>query len=248
MKIDMPNTKEINFEIDNIIEQGLVKKQSFYSYLKNIYRQVGFRYLFHDGLEIALSILIISSILISIAISNNLQDIGGIRGIYAYIFTVSPILYLTLSALHFIDVKQNKTYEIEMTCKYDIYQISAFRMLTFSIVSIMFNVIFIYIISYIYGNIDLLKAFIISIASLFIFSIIFLFMLNTSNSRCIKYLAILGWIGINISLYIVKADFYIELINNISIYIWLIVISGSIYGYIGHLKKFVMFRSKEGVI
>ncbi|MBS4536622.1 hypothetical protein GOQ29_13440 [Clostridium sp. D2Q-14] len=231
MKVDMPNEEEIKIEIENIIKFGVRESESFYYYLKNMYMQIGIRYLFRDGVEIIFTILLVSSILLSAIKGNSIYFMKNIEAIYVYLFTVSPILYLTMCILNFINAKQNKTYEIEMTCKYNIYQISAFRMLVFSIMCIFFNFFFVYIVVYFYENVNYLNAFIISIASLFLFSTIFLFTMTRIKSRLIKHFIILGWIVFNLTLYILKIDFYIQLLNSISIYISLIVAIGSICIY-----------------
>lgn len=248
MKIDMPDEKAIAKEIDIIISKGLEPKVSFYSYLKNMYKQIGIRYLFRDGLEIIFAILLVFSIFSFVITEGKIYDVQNVEGIYAYLFIVSPILYLIMSVLHFIDVKQNKTYEIEMTCKYNIYQISAFRMLSFSIICILFNFIFVYMIAYKYTGINLLKAFIISIASLFIFSVIFLFAMMKLKSKFTKYFMVMGWIVVNLALCIFSVNFYTKLLNNISIYTWCAVTIVSIFIYILNLKKLISFRNSEEVI
>lgn len=248
MRIDMPDEKTIKEEIDIIISKGLEPKESFYSYLKNMYRQVGIKYLFRDGLEIVFAILLVFSIFSFTILEGNIYATQNIDGIYAYLFIVSPILYFIMSVLHFIDAKQNKTYEIEMTSKYNIYQISAFRMLVFSIICILFNFIFVYMVAYKYTGINFLKAFIISIASLFIFSVVFLFTMMKFKSKLTKYLIVIGWIVINLALSIFGINFYTKLLNNVSIYTWCAVTMGSVFIYLKNLKKLISFRNTEEVI
>lgn len=245
MKIDMPSEKEIRAEIDNIVVEGIGKRESFYSYLKNMYRQIGVKHLFRDGIEIIFIILLVSYILFSVVTNSYMEKI---EEVYACLFTISPILYLSMSILSFVNAKQNKTYEVEMTCKYNIYQISAFRMLVFSILCILFNFFFVYIMVYYYENIDYLKAFIISVASLFLFSTIFLFAITKIKNISTKYFTVLGWIVFNLVLYIFKVEFYIQLLNSISIYTWLIVAMSSTVVYIKNLKTLIIFRNMEGMI
>lgn len=248
MKVNMPSEKEIKAEIDIIVTWGIGKKESFYSYLKNMYRQIGIKYIFHDSLESVFTILLVSFILFLVVRDSNIKYMESIELIYVYLFTVSPILYLAMSIYGFINVKQNKTYEIVMTCRYDLYQIAAFRMLIFSIICILFNFFFVCVVGYYYESLNFVKAFIISIASLFLFSSIFLFTLTRLKTRLIKYLTIFGWIGLNLALYMIKVDYYIELLNNISIYTWFIVTIISVLVYIKNLKKLTIFRQREGMI
>ena len=58
--------KKIRAEIDNIVVEGIGKRESFYSYLKNMYRQIGVKHLFRDGIEIIFIILLVSYILFSV--------------------------------------------------------------------------------------------------------------------------------------------------------------------------------------
>lgn len=245
MKVDMPNEREIKAEIDSIIAKGLENRESFHSLLTNMYRQIGIRNLFHDKLEIIFITLLMSSVLLWTIVNGNMKNV---EEIYAYLFTISPLLYLTMSIFNFINSKQNNTYEIEMTCKYNIYQISAFRMLVFSIICILFNSLFVYITVYIYEEISYLKAFIISIASLFLFSTVFLLAMTNIRNMFTKYFVFLGWIVFNFALVIFKVNFYIKLIDSISIYTWFAVTIISIVIYMRNLKKLILFRKRKGMI
>lgn len=248
MKIEMPKEEEIRHEIDNIIAKSIKEKESFYSYLKNMYKQIGFKYLFHDGMEIVFTILLVFIILISAIRSSSIRYMENAGLIYVYLFTASPILYLAMSIYSFIHVKQNKTYEIEMTCKYDLYQIAAFRMLMFSIICIVFNFLFIFMVSYFYKNLNFIKAFMISITSLFLFSSIFLYTIMKLKNKLAKYTVIFGWIGFNTALCMFKVNYYIDLLNNISTYTWTIVALGSIFIYLKNLKEFTLLRCRKGMI
>ncbi len=248
MRIDMPDERTIKTEIDTIVAKGLYQKESFYSYLKNMYKHIGIRYLFRDGLEIIVTILLVSSILFFTITNSNIYDIAKTGGIYAYLFTVSPILYLVMSISSFISAKQNGTYEIEMTCKYNMYQISAFRMLVFSTICILVNFLLVYAIISIYINISFLRAFAISISSLFLFSTVFLFTITKLQSKLTKYFIVLGWIIINLALCIFDINLYAQLLSNISIYTWLAVTVVSLFIYIKNIKALISFRNIEGVI
>ena len=68
------------------------------------------------------------------------------------------------------------------------------------------------------------------------------------KNRFIKYFVILGWIVFNFTLYMLKVDFYIQLLNSISIYTWLIVTIGSILAYVKNLKTLTIFRNEGGMI
>src|SRR5699024_9044638 len=97
------------------------------------------------------------SILIFSVMSVGEYESAHDKSIYAFIFTSSPIMYLAMSLFSFLNAKQNGTYGLEMTCKYDMYQVAAFRMLVFSVISILINLVFIGVIVTTYYQIDFLR-------------------------------------------------------------------------------------------
>src|SRR5699024_12450730 len=82
---------------------------------------------------------------------------------------------------------------LEMTCKYNVYQVIAFRMLVFSIISIVFNTFTIAWMSLIYADMQFIRALMISITALFIFSVLFLYVLMKKRSTVIVIMTICGW-------------------------------------------------------
>lgn len=243
--IDMPDDITIAREIDYIVEEGIKSKKSFYMYMKEMYNQLGFRYIFKDITEI-IFIIFLALISCSYIIFNfNIEENDYYCKIYLLIVIASPILYLIISLWSFISSKERKTYELEMSCKYNLYQVSVFRMLVFSIISILFNVIFIYLIARINSNIDFLRGVMIGITSLFIFAVISLYMLFAIRSR---YISILLWLSVNIIPSLIKPNIYTSILTTTPIYVYFVVTSICIYFYINKLKKFIKFASvKEAV-
>ena len=88
--IDFPNDDEIKIQISAIISKGLKPKQSFFSYLKNMYKQIGIKNLFHDITEIVFVVLLVLSILVFITISFKTKNIYS-GTIYSFIFIFSPV-------------------------------------------------------------------------------------------------------------------------------------------------------------
>lgn len=248
--IDMPDEITIKTQIENIVSKGVRPEESFWSCLKDMYKHIGLRYLFYDTVEIIFSSLVVFSVLIFLVATGNIYETVKDEDIYAFLFAVVPIIYLTISLLAFVKAEQNGTYELEMTCKYDMYQKAAFRMLVFSVLCILFNSVLVYIITVINGQISFLRAFMISVTSLFLFSAIFLTLINRFCLRWTKYFVIIGWVLFNMALRILVLETFIKLLNDVSIYIWFGVTAICIYGYIKNLKKLLnhKFRSIKGVI
>lgn len=245
--IEMPDDLEIEAQIKTIINKGIKPKESFYSHIKNMYRQIGFKHLFHDIGEISFLIILILPILISLTVDISKNPNMEYEVIYSLIFMISPILYLIMSLFSFVSTKQKGTYEIEMVCKYNIYQLAALRMLIFSIICIIANGIYIYGIFLGYGQINFLKGFMISVTALFLFSTVFLYLITKIGSGFTKYFVIGGWIFINLALSIFNINFYNKLLMNIPTYVYLIVIIACGCSYIKSLKKLITFRTVKGV-
>ena len=123
----------VRIQIDKIVSVGVKPKQSFPSYLKSMMQQVGLRHIFSDRLEITFITLLVTMM---IGLMVFLPYYSEIHDMYGYIFLLSPILFLVLSIFTYVRKTQNHTYDVEMACKYNVYQIIAFRMLVFSVFSI----------------------------------------------------------------------------------------------------------------
>jgi len=246
--IDFPNDDVIKVQISSIVSKGLKPRQSFLSYLKGMYKLIGIKNLFHDITEIVFVVLIVLSILIFITISSkNSMNIDN-GSIYSFIFMFSPILYLAISLISFINTKQKGTFEIEMTCKYNVYQLAAFRMLAFSVFCIIFNVSILFLVSSLYKQIDFLQAFMISVTSLFLFSIIFLYVNINIKSKVIKYFLLLGWVIMNLGVSIFSKEIYAMFLEKIPFYVYLPVTVICLWAYINNIKKLITFNNIEGVI
>lgn len=246
--IDMPDEITIQNEINFILEKGIKKEEPFYLYMKNMYRKVGVKHLFHDAGEIVFTIILILTLLVLAAANINFGINVKSESLYVFIMIVSPILYLVMSLLAFAIAKDRGTYEIMMTCKHNLYELAAFRMFVFSIICILSNVVLICTITARYDELNFWRAFVISVTSLFLFSTTFLYTMFITGWKFVKYIVIMGWIFINIALSIFNANFYIELLTSMPIFVYLIVIAFCIYTYLKNLKKLINFSSMKGVI
>ncbi|AEB74975.1 membrane protein [Clostridium botulinum] len=246
--IDMPDEITIQNEINIILDKGLKEKQSFYKYIKNMYNQIGLKNLFHDAIEIIFVVLVALGIFTLIVLQGGEMNYREVNKIYVFIMIISPILYLVLSLISFISTKERRTYEIEMTCKYNLYQLSVLRMLIFSIVCILFNVAVIGTIVIRYKEINFIRAFMISSTSLFLFSYSFLYLALNVPSRVTKYLVIIGWIFINSILCFINIDLYMNILMSLPIVVYVAVTVTCVYFYIKKLKEFIKFTSIKGVM
>lgn len=242
--IPMPDDNTIQNQIEQIVAGGVKQKKTFWGYLKSMMQQVGIKNLFSDRLALGF-ILLTAITLFSIFLIG--QEPMKPDSLYAYIFLMSPVLFLTFSIYTYMNKAQNATYEVEMSCKYNVYQVIAFRMLVFSVISIVLNTIAIAFIAMVYEDIHFIRAFMISITALFIFSILFLYALMKRRSMPIVVMTVAGWTLGNLLLRKVDNKLYGDILVQMPIFVYAIVLIGCIYVYMKYVNKLIHFKQTEGV-
>ncbi len=231
-------------DMEKIVDLGVRNKVSFLKYLKNVYKELGFKNIFHDKNE--LFIIIITFIILSLTLPSYFER--SIEDTYKFVFLIAPILYLITSIFSFYNSKENGAFEIEMTCKYNLYQLSAIRMFIFSVVTAIINTIIIFIGSLFNKELDVIRLVCVSITGLFLFSTIFLYVLIAFRSRVIKSFIIAGWIVINIFLSNLNSSIYNTLLTRAPIYMHIIITAICIALYVRNLNKLINFRREKGEI
>lgn len=240
----MPDEQTIQSEIKNIVAIGVKQKEPFPSYLYKLYKQIGMKNLLPIRWEEIC--IIVSAMAILIFLSSEAKGIRE-QDLYAFPFLLSPLLYMSLSVYHFAQKVQMATYEVEMVCKYNLYQIAAFRMLALSVISIFINIISISFLVMMYDDINFFRALIISITSLFLFSVLFLFACMKKQSVTSATLVIGSWVVINFGFRLLDSHLYEGFLMKapIPVYVFVLIISISIY--IKYLSKLVYLKPSEGV-
>ncbi|BBI31263.1 hypothetical protein [Cohnella abietis] len=246
--IDFPDDSIIEAQIKIIVKEGLVAQESFYSYLINMYRQLGFKYLFRDITEIIFALSLGFFVLLFVAFEAHYNPAITSDFVYAYIFILSPLLYLLTSVLFFIQKKNRVNYEVEMVCKYNVYQLAAFRMLAFSLICMILNAALIYFITVSFQQISFFYALMVSTTSLFLFSTAFLYMIIRISSTIAKYGLTIGWVLLNLLLLNFSTELYTLFLSKLPIYVYVVIAVTCFPLYIKHLKKLITFRSTGGVI
>lgn len=237
---------QMNFEeINSIVNKGVTPKISFIRYLGNCFKELGFRNIFHDKAELTILFLIgiaMTIIPITYFYNSNTQDL------YKFTFIMSPMMYLVAVLFSFYNSKEKGAFDIEMTCKYNLYQLSALRMFVFSLVGILINTLSIITIWFLGRQIDVIRMIIISITSVFLFSVIFLYLLMKLKFAVSKYLVISAWIIINLTLSNSNNIVYQYFLIKAPLFIHLIVSSICIALYIKNLNKLINYRRKKGEV
>lgn len=248
LSIEFPDDCVIPIEISKIIAKGLPPKVSFLSYISTMYKQIGFKNLFRDLTEIVFIISLVVAVLTFMAMGSQTSFLLDQESIYSFIFMTSPILYLVIAYLFFANTKIKDTFEVEMACRYNVYQLAALRMLIFSGVCMVVNALFIYFLALQYEQMNLWHTNLISLTSLALFSTTFLFIMIRVRARYTKTIVVAGWLSINLLLNIYSKPLYYVLLNNIPIYMYIGLIIIFFMIYIKNIKQLIYYKGVEGAI
>lgn len=245
--VDYPDEQTMNSEIQFIVSSGLVKPKKFHEYLLEMYRQLGFRYLFRDATEIIFTMLMASAAMV-FGLFQVMEGAIEADKLYSYLFIMSPILYLLIAVLFLVNLRSRDTFALEMTCKYHVFQLAVFRMLVFSILAILLNIASILILFLFYQSFSIVEALLISISSLGIFSTVFLYIIQKVKSRVAGYAAVAGWVLANVALFYFNSELYDAVLSQIPVYVYVAVSAGCLVLYVRRLKFFITLRNVEEVM
>ncbi|WLF68893.1 hypothetical protein Q6375_13035 [Clostridium septicum] len=239
---------DLQGNIDEILDKGLKGKRNFFSFFKEVKNELGFKNIFHDKSELIFIGLILSIAVIMFGLYFNERENSNLDFTYklkSYTFITAPIIYFFICSYNFINSRLNGTYEIQATCKYNFYTLTAIRMFIFSVISMVINTAIILIMFLVKRNFNVVEVVIVSITSLFIFSVIYILALVKLKERTYKYLVLIVWIGVSsIIMYGVNsklAKYFLDSPIYINIGITCIV---AVF-YIKNLKKLIKVRRGE---
>lgn len=244
-RVVFPDDERIEREIRAIVVKGIVKPESFMKLLVNMYKQIGIRFMMKDYKEIIIGVLLMATIMY--VASGYGRETMHAESIYGTIMVVSPLLYGILSLIPFINSKLNGTSEVEMTCKYNIYQIAAFRMLVFSMLCFLINTVWVLTLAMKLSTIHFVQAFLISTTSLMLFSLLFLYVLAVIKIVIVKGMVMIGWIGIQVFLLKIDSAVYNQLLVSIPWYLYGAIIVLSAFFYMKKIKEYMLQNKRSGV-
>ncbi|MBS4220115.1 hypothetical protein KHA96_17520 [Bacillus sp. FJAT-49711] len=246
-QIPMPDDEIIQKEINTIVKAGIKRKETFPTFLWNLYKDIGFRYLFtnpRDGILITLSVIaVLIFLFMTITEPSNVNE----KDIYGFVFLISPLLFMALSLYDLFHKKHSETFEVEMVSKYNLYQVAAFRMFNFSVIAIIVNTISVISLVSFYDTLQFFRTFMISTTALFLFSVIFLMVFMRGRSGFTALQVGTVWMGLNLILSLLNNKAYIYFLMTIPIFVYGIVLAGSVILYLLYLSKLVRMKPAEGV-
>ncbi|MCR8848423.1 hypothetical protein NQ095_08420 [Rossellomorea sp. SC111] len=245
--IPMPEEKMVKREIHTIIGLGMKPKQSFSAFIWKMQKELGFRYLFanqRDGIIMTFSIMAALIFFMSTVTEGS----GAGERVYGAVFLVSPLLFMALSLYDSIGKRQSAVLEVEMTAKYNLHQVSAFRMLHFSILSILVNTFVIVCLVWSGHSFEILRALMISTTSLFLFSTFYLMVFMKGRFGLGALKVGVGWSILNFIPLVVDRVVYMQFLMTAPVLVYGLVLAVTMVCNLYYLSKLVRMRPAEGVL
>jgi hypothetical protein len=246
-EVPIPDESFIQGEIGSILSKGLDPKTSLWSYLFEMYKQVGFRFIFRDFAEILFTLIV--ALMAGAALLAGTADTVFIRevNIYTMIFIWSPMTYLLMAYMFFLNQKNKPSFEVEMSCKYNLHQLAAFRMFMFSIVSMIMNGFIIYLLK-LQTELNYFYAILLSSSSLFLFSLAFLYVILRVRNKFTKIGLLFFWVGGNLLASYLSGEYYFQVLKQIPFYIYAFITTVGLVLYVKNLKRLLYSRNLKGLL
>lgn len=242
-KIPVLSESERKESIKFIIQNGMPEKQSLISVIPDVFRSVGLRGLFFGVSDCVYLALLASAVLWLCILS-----VTEMNSTLLYVlFAASPFLYASLHFLTSWKEMMNGTYELMMTFRCSLKQLTVLRMLVFGSLSVVLSVLLGAIVGAVSsGGIPLLRSLSISFSSLFLFAslqIVFDWRLKAPFCRIITPVI---WIGLCVLLFVLDRK-SILFLSSIPTAVFWIIAAVSLSAYVVMMKRYY-FDAKEGAL
>lgn len=244
MKIEYPSAQEQREAVCRITERGLARRSLFRDF-RDLYRGLGLRAIFHDQGDVlfvsALAVFCAASLLLQTHISTWQR-----RDFYRVLFIASPTLYLLLSLLGLWKEKLSAVFDLKMTCRYTVCHLTAFRMLTFSCASIVFNLATAGLCCLLGICPDFWRMFMVSASGLFLFATALLYSLLPGGLLA-PTLAAAAWVPVNLACSTLWKTAYYRFLLAVPLPLHLAVTAALVFLYVSGLKQ-LFLRKKENIL
>ena len=236
-----PNERDKSIKL--ILEKGLTRPVSTWAYLRDMYRNLGLCVIFRESAPAMLVSFAVALAYILI-VSTQFIFLEAMENQGALLFLFSPALFISMTVCTEAIERMNGLYEIKQTVKYTIRQITAFRLLCFSLVGTVFAVLVNIGVFYIMtANIVALEAQMgiffqklsIALCSLFLCSLLIITILRKVQSGW--YLGSIIWAVTGMLLTMIFGNAWNEFLLNIPPAVTLITATISFILFLREIKK-----------
>ena len=191
MNIIMPNEKEKEQAISQIVNQSMLKRRHMVPVIFSLLQEIGPRNLFHGTVDcIFLAILCTVAldlmVVVPMAVYHNMALLG--------LFFMSPMLYGFLHLFTLWKEQQEGLYELKMTCRYTLHELTALRMLFFGGISVVGNrMLMIVFLQRGALMLSFLKLLAVSLSALFLYGFLNLLALSYGKKLWSQMAVMVGW-------------------------------------------------------
>lgn len=244
MKIEYPTNEQIEKSVGIICNKGIEKKDTIFSFLKNMTLNLGIKNIFYGVYDVMIiSLLVTGAVYFAFFFwVNNLPNAE--EKIYLFSFTFAPFMFALLFFLNFAKERSSDTFIIKMTCKYSFLHLLAYRMFVFSLLSVAANSIYILVLFSDF-KISFVTVISLSLSALFVYSLLLIAMLiKFPTVKPVIALSVL-WIAADIFLYVYSKEFLMGLLKSVPLFVWMIIVAGAAILYFTALPKLISKRRNE---
>lgn len=203
------NEKVKNASIEYILSQGLIKPQTARERIAEMLRTIGFRFIFWDtgySLFFAAVTLAVALVLFSLA-PNNYRCSAAVA--------VAPLLFLLITLLAETSERACGLYELKQTCRYTIRQITALRVICYSVVGSVFTAVIAAI--SVDSGYEFLSLFPLCLSALFICAVLGLSAMRFLHGKWVIAVFSAAWVFVNIALPFSLGEWWEEILREMPI-------------------------------
>lgn len=244
MKIEYPTNEQIEKSVGIICHKGIEKRDTIFSFLKNMTLNLGIKNIFYGVYDVMLISLIVTGAVYSAFFFwvNNLPHAE--EKIYLFSFTFAPFMFALLFFLNFAKERSSDTFIIKMTCKYSFLHLLAYRMFVFSLLSVAANSIYILVLFSDF-KISFVTVISLSLSALFVYSLLLIAMLiKFSTVKPVIALSV-SWIAADILFYVYFKEFLMGFLKSVPLFVWMIIVAGAAILYFTSLPKLISKRRNK---
>lgn len=187
----MPTEAEKKKSVSYIKKEGLARKDNLFTAVWRVYRSIGLKNIFFGVSDCLYIALMLSVIGFGFAFSL------GSAELRCAVTLVSPLFFIAAQLLTAWKDSMTGTDEIKAVCKYKPSHITAFRMLSFSVISILLDIPAAFIASKVTDN-EFFEILLISFCALFFYSLLMTLTLIWFKSRLSEYILPAAWTAAHI--------------------------------------------------
>lgn len=186
------NEKVKNASIEYILLHGLVKPQTAKERITEMLRTIGFRFIFWDtGYSLLFTAVTLAGILVLFSFAPNNYRCSAAVG-------VAPLLFLLITLFAETSERACGLYELKQTCRYTIRQITALRVICYSIVGSAFTAVVAAMSAT--GGYEFLSLFPLCLSAMFICAVLGLSAMRFLPGKWVNAVFSAAWVFVNIAL------------------------------------------------